>query len=164
MEFRMKPLEIAALVERSIETNRSYGDQFGVRFALEKPDGELRVQGDPDRLHQVLANLLSNAAKFSPKGGTVEVAVRRTDGSVRLAVRDHGPGIPEEFRKRIFQRFAQADSSDTRQKGGTGLGLSICKAIVERHQGIVGFDPAAGGGTVFWFELPLLPAEAPLLA
>jgi PAS domain S-box-containing protein len=164
MEFRMKPLEIAALVERSIETNRSYGDQFGVRFALEKPDGELRVQGDPDRLHQVLANLLSNAAKFSPKGGTVEVAVRRTDGSVRLAVRDHGPGIPEEFRKRIFQKFAQADSSDTRQKGGTGLGLSICKAIVERHQGIVGFDPAAGGGTVFWFELPLLPAEAPLLA
>jgi PAS domain S-box-containing protein len=164
MEFRMKPLEIAALVERSIETNRSYGDQFGVRFAFEKSDRELRVQGDPDRLHQVLANLLSNAAKFSPKGGTVEVSVRRIDGSVRLAVRDHGPGIPEEFRKRIFQKFAQADSSDTRQKGGTGLGLSICKAIVERHQGIVGFDPAAGGGTVFWFEIPLLPAEAPLLA
>jgi signal transduction histidine kinase len=89
------------------------------------------VKGDADRLTQVLANLLSNAAKFSPRGETVRVSLGRRGDSLQLDVSDRGPGIPEEFRPALFQRFAQADSSDRRKKGGTGLGLSISKAIVE---------------------------------
>ncbi len=154
MDFRMKPLDVVPFVRRVVETNRSYGDQFGVSFAVQASEEDLQVTGDPDRLHQVFANLLSNAAKFSPRGAQVEVAVERAGDSVRFSVRDRGAGIPEEFRGRIFQKFAQADSSDSRQKGGTGLGLSICKAIVERHGGEIGFEPAEGGGARFWFALP----------
>jgi signal transduction histidine kinase len=79
----------------------------------------------------------------------------RTDGwAIRVAVQDRGPGIPEDFRDRIFGRFAQADSTASRQKGGTGLGLAICKRLVELMQGHIGFDDRDGGGTSFWFELP----------
>ncbi len=114
----------------------------------------------------MVTNLLSNAMKFSPAGGTVEVHVLRGGLGVRVEVRDRGPGIPEEFRNRIFQKFSQADSSDTRQKGGTGLGLNISRAIVERLGGSIGFDTEAGTGTTFYFELPewkeLPPAAAPV--
>jgi CheY-like chemotaxis protein len=84
----------------------------------------------------------------------VEVSAKRAGPSVRVEVRDHGEGIPEEFRGRIFQKFSQADSSDTRLRGGTGLGLSISKAIIEHLGGAIGFDTRTGWGTNFWFELP----------
>jgi CheY-like chemotaxis protein len=102
----------------------------------------------------VVTNLLSNAMKFSPADGVVEIHVSRSVRQVRVEVRDRGPGIPEEFRKRIFQKFSQADSSDTRQKGGTGLGLNISRAIIERLGGSIGFDTRTGEGTTFFFELP----------
>jgi len=110
-----------------------------------------------------LTNLLSNAAKFSPTGDTVQVEVTSRNETVRVSISDHGPGISDEFRKNIFQKFAQADASTTRQKGGTGLGLSISKAIVERHNGQIGFDTQPGEGTTFYFELPELKASSPLL-
>lgn len=81
------------------------------------------------------------------------VAAASDAGFVRVTVTDRGPGIPEGFRHRVFQRFAQADSSTTRARGGTGLGLSISKAMVERMRGRIGFDTTAGGGTSFYFEL-----------
>ena len=108
-----------------------------------------------DRLIQVLTNILSNAAKFSPRGGRDSVAIRTEADSVRVSVRDHGPGIAPEFQPRIFQRFAQADSSDSRAKGGTGLGLSIAKTIVERLGGSIGFDSAPGEGATFYITLPM---------
>ena len=117
----------------------------------------MRVNGDVDRITQVVANLLSNAAKFSPPGIPVTVTMTPWRSKVRVSVRDQGPGIPEEFRDRIFQKFSQADSSDTRLKGGTGLGLNISKAIVEKHGGSIGFETQVGSGTTFYFELPLLP-------
>jgi signal transduction histidine kinase len=86
----------------------------------------------------------------------VEVSVSSRYDSVRVSVRDHGPGIPEEFRSQIFQKFAQLDSSNSRQRGGTGLGLSITKAIVERHGGEIGFETEMGAGTTFYFDLPQL--------
>jgi signal transduction histidine kinase len=117
---------------------------------------ELYVQADPDRLAQVLVNLLSNAAKFSPDGEVVDVSVVGHRRRARVTVRDRGAGIDEEFQSRIFQRFAQADSSDTRKNAGTGLGLSIAKAIVERLGGTIGFENVDGGGARFFFELPVL--------
>jgi signal transduction histidine kinase len=116
----------------------------------------LRAEVDRDRLTQVLTNLLSNAIKFSEKGSEVLTRLASEGSSVRIVVSDRGAGIPEAFRERIFQRFAQADAADSRRNGGTGLGLSICKTIVEEHGGRIWFDTAEGVGTSFFVELPAL--------
>ena len=118
------------------------------------------VRADPDRLAQVVTNLLSNAIKFSPADTEVEVAIENESNEVRISVRDHGPGISAEFKPRIFERFAQADATNARQRSGTGLGLSIVKQIVERLGGKVSFADAPGGGTVFHVDLPCWKDEA----
>jgi signal transduction histidine kinase len=152
--FRVEPLDWGALLREAIESSRGLMQQFDVTFELEPP-GDLRVQGDPDRLSQVLANLILNAAKFSPPGSPVTVSAGRLPGGfVRTRVRDRGPGIPEDFRSRIFQPFSQAESGDSRTTSGTGLGLAISREIVTRLGGTIGFEDAPGGGTVFWFDLP----------
>ncbi|MGQ0545805.1 MAG: ATP-binding protein [Betaproteobacteria bacterium] len=153
-----EPLELAELLRESLRLNQGFADRFHVRLALEGEVAQAMVRADRKRLMQVMTNLLSNAAKFSPPGGTVEVNVALKDGAVRVDVGDRGPGIPEAFRSRIFGRFAQADSADSRIKGGTGLGLAISKRLVEMMQGQVGFADRAGGGTTFFFELPLMKA------
>ena len=101
-----------------------------------------------------MANLLSNAAKFSPHGGVVEITTEHGEGSLRVLVSDRGPGIPEEFRSKVFDKFSQADASDSRQKSGTGLGLSIVKAIMEKHGGEIGFETEVGAGTTFYVTFP----------
>ena len=154
MEFRFQPTEIGPLLEQAVQANMAYGVEFEVRFVLEDVP-EATVNGDPDRLTQVLTNLLSNAAKFSPAGAEVAITAARRNGTVRLSVRDRGPGVPEEHRDRLFEKFTQADSSDARQKGGTGLGLSISKAIVEKHGGTIGFTTALGEGSTFFVDLPV---------
>ena len=123
------------------------------------------VYADSDRLAQVFANLISNAVKFSPAGEAVDVHMHVAADRVRVEVRDRGPGVPEKFEKQLFERFAQADGSDRRQNSGTGLGLSISKAIVERMNGTIGYERAAGGGSLFYFELPIAKAvvrDAPI--
>jgi signal transduction histidine kinase len=157
MKFVLKPLEIESVVEQAIESTRAYGERLGIPFVLGSRLPGARIYADLDRLIQVLANLLSNAAKYSPSQGSVTVSLSRRSGMIRVAVTDTGPGIPEEFQGRIFQKFSQADSSDTRQKGGTGLGLNISKAIIEKHGGTIGFTTQKGAGTTFYFELPELP-------
>ncbi len=102
---------------------------------------------------QVMANLLSNAAKYSPRGACVEVRMERRRNTVRVSVFNPGPGIPEEFKPRVFDRFAQADSSNSRQRGGTGLGLAICKMIIDRLGGQIGFVSTPGAGATFYFDL-----------
>jgi PAS domain S-box-containing protein len=155
IRLRMAAVPVARLLERAVSLNTPYASQFDVRLELRQPLPDAAVRGDEDRLLQVLTNLMSNAAKFSPAGTAVVVSCETTDHTVRIAVTDHGPGVPEEFRRRIFQKFAQADSKDTRQKGGTGLGLSICKAIVEKLGGTIGYQCEPGQGTTFYFDLPL---------
>jgi len=142
------------VVEQAIEANRAYADGFDVQIRLDPGSGEEEVYADADRLVQIVTNLLSNAIKFSPRDAEVAVTITENAGTVRLAVRDHGPGIPREFRSRIFQKFAQADGTDARQEGGTGLGLSIVRQIVTKLGGSVGFEDAEGGGTIFWVMLP----------
>lgn len=158
MTLELRPVELRSLLERAVADNAGYASEHQVRFEIRGRIPELEVYVDHDRMLQVLANLLSNAAKFSPAGETVAVSAVLANGSARISVEDRGPGIPEEFQQRIFGKFAQADSSDTRQKGGTGLGLSITKAIVESHGGTIGFDTSADKGTVFHFDLPVRSA------
>jgi PAS domain S-box-containing protein len=147
-------LELGELLGESLALNRGFADRFKVRLATVGGLPPVKVGADRKRVLQVMTNLLSNAAKFSPEGATVEVTMESIDGMVRVGVHDSGPGIPESFRGRIFGRFAQADMSHTRQKGGTGLGLAICKRLLEMMGGRIGFADRAGGGTTFWFELP----------
>jgi PAS domain S-box-containing protein len=160
MQFRIEPLDIAIFLRKAIDLNTAYADKYGVRFQLLQPVPHVEVQADAGRLLQVITNLMSNAAKFSPRGGAIDIAAGVRDSMLRVSVRDRGPGIPPEFRDRIFGRFAQADSSDSRQIGGTGLGLSICKVIIEKMRGRVGFDSAPGEGATFYFELPAAQGEA----
>ena len=154
MELKMEKSSLTEIVNDSIKTNKPFADEQKVNFKLTETVPDAFVKGDSNRLVQVLANLLSNAAKFSPEGGTVEISLTRREGNYRVTVSDRGPGVPDEFRDQIFDRFTQADATDTRQKGGTGLGLSITKAIVEKHGGAIGFDTEAGVGTMFFFTLP----------
>ena len=147
-------MRVDELVRESIVLNKAFGERFKVRFEATGGLPQREVNADRKRLLQVMTNLLSNAAKFSPEGQAVEVGAEDRDRMVRISVHDRGSGIPESFRTRIFGRFTQADSTTARQKGGTGLGLAICKRLVEMMQGRIGFDDRPGGGTTFWFELP----------
>ena len=159
LQFDLRELPVDALVRQALQANAAMAAQAGVKLELtDSSDAHIRV--DDHRFLQVMANLLSNAIKFSPAGETVRVSITRNGDFVRIAIRDRGPGIPTEFRARIFQKFAQADSSDTRAKSGTGLGLSIVKAIVERFGGRIDYTTFtragdAETGTTFYFELPL---------
>jgi signal transduction histidine kinase len=153
--FDMKRVEVCPLVEQTIEANRGFAEGYDVRVRLDPECKAVDVRADHDRLAQVVTNLISNAIKFSPPGEEVVVGVETRGKIVRISVRDHGRGVPAEFRPRIFEKFAQADATDARQKGGTGLGLSIVKRIVDRLGGEVGFADAPGGGTVFYVDLPV---------
>ncbi len=154
MDFEFKTVELSCLLKNALEANQGYADEHKVKLIFTNNLGGISFNADENRLLQVFANLISNAVKFSSENETVEVAVSKSGAWIRISVIDHGPGIPTEFHSRIFQRFAQADSSDTREKGGSGLGLSISKAIVEHHGGHIGFDSEPGKGSTFYFELP----------
>jgi PAS domain S-box-containing protein len=146
--------KLGELLRESIVLNKAFGERFKVRFEYKSAGADASVHADRKRLLQIMTNLLSNAAKFSPEGGTVDISLDEAGATLRVGVHDHGPGIPDAFRNRIFGRFAQADSGTARQKGGTGLGLAISKRLVEMMQGRIGFEAREGGGTTFWFELP----------
>lgn len=156
MQYHIVPMPLSNLVKQSLENNQPLAVKYGVSFKCINKLGVVSdtVMGDPERIHQVMTNLLSNAAKFSPPGKPINIIVDSTDVGIRVTVEDYGNGIPLEFRPHIFSKFAQADSSDTRQQGGTGLGLSICKAIIDHHQGQLGYESEPGKGTQFYFILP----------
>jgi CheY-like chemotaxis protein/two-component sensor histidine kinase len=160
MTFAVKPLDLAKLLPQAIEAMQAFGAEHRVTFELAPLPSDPVVMGDEDRVMQIVTNLLSNAAKFSPADGVVRIAVTPLDRRFRISVADQGPGIADEFRERIFGKFAQADSSDTRQKGGTGLGLNIVREIAERLGGAVSFDSVPGHGATFHVDLPIAPATS----
>lgn len=161
MVFESRALDVDEVVRHSVEEMRGLAQKTNITLTVTDLTDGGQVMGDEDRLLQVLGNLLSNAIKYSPAGGTIRITAREKGEHICLAVEDEGPGIPDEFKSRIFSKFAQADSSDSRQKAGTGLGLSISKAIVESMHGTIGFD-SEPGRTVFHVLLPRSYASAPL--
>jgi len=135
--------------------NRAFAERYRVELKAADSLPAACVCADRKRLLQVLTNLISNAAKFSPAGETVDIGLQQQSHSVRVSVQDRGPGIPADFRAKIFTRFSQADAATARQKGGTGLGLAICKHLIELMHGAIGFQDRPGGGTIFWIEIPM---------
>ncbi|WKW11620.1 ATP-binding protein [Pseudogemmatithrix spongiicola] len=160
VQIRHDRVALRPLLETTLNGLDGFSRDAGVHLRLEQiPD--LELIGDSDRLIQVFTNLVSNAVKFTPRDEAVEVSAQVEGESVRVCVRDHGPGIPKEFASRIFGRFQQAGGAESRRSGGTGLGLSIAKGITELHGGRIGFEaPAEGSGSVFYVVLPLAPAAA----
>lgn len=155
MQFSFTELDLCDLMKQAINLNQSYTAQFDV--ALVGDDRQkvpMMVRGDSKRLLQALTNIIANAAKFSPAGGTVTLSIERRGALIRVSVFDRGPGIPESFRAHVFEKFTQADSMDHRKVCGTGLGLNITRHIITAHGGIIDFTTPAEGGTIFFFELP----------
>jgi CheY-like chemotaxis protein/two-component sensor histidine kinase len=154
LTFDMLPVDLRQVLSLALEANRGFAERYGVRLEISSAPEKAIVSADADRLMQVLTNLISNAVKFSPSEGTVSTSIRRNGDHCRISVADRGSGIPEDFKSRIFSKFAQADASATREKGGTGLGLSIVREIITRLGGSVGFEDRPGGGTLFYVDLP----------
>lgn len=154
MQLDIRPLALGAVLDAAVHQSAGFAGEYGVDVRVEPVPPEAGVLADEDRLMQVVTNLLSNAIKFSPRGEAVTLRVTPLDRRYRISVIDRGDGIPEGFRGRIFGKFAQADASDSRQKGGTGLGLSIVREIVVRLGGSVSFDSAPGAGSTFHVDLP----------
>jgi PAS domain S-box-containing protein len=153
--FALHRVEIKAAVANAIEMNQGFAESRAVRLRLDPASIGGEIRADPEWLTKIVTNLLSNAIKFSPAGEEVVVAVERRGETIRITVRDHGHGVPNDFKPRMFEKFAQADATDTRQQGGTGLGLSIVKQIVTRLGGEIGFSDAPGGGAIFQVDLPV---------
>lgn len=155
MTFNPEAIEVESLLEEAIEDIRAFAESCSITLQLgpQIPPG-LQVHGDRDRITQVLNNLLSNAIKFSPDDETVLVDAHREGEFVVVTVADQGPGIPEEFRSRLFDRFTQFDSSSTRRSGGSGLGLSIVKGLVEGMGGTITLNTRVDKGTTFHVHLP----------
>jgi signal transduction histidine kinase len=154
LAMEMRSVELAEVIRQAVEASTGYAETYDVRF-LQQSTGEIGcVMADPHRLVQVLTNLLSNAAKFSPRGADVLLRISAAARTMRVEVEDSGAGIPPAFRSRIFAKFAQADSTAQRRFEGAGLGLHIARKLIEAMGGNIGFSTVVGQGTVFHIEIP----------
>lgn len=155
LELKLKHIEVKDLVEHAFSATQGMAHEAGIELEHQMMFTG-KVKCDADRIVQILTNFLSNAIKFSKRGSKVILDVERSRKMVRFSVSDEGEGIPESEMHKLWGRFQQLDSSDTRQKGGTGLGLAISKGLAEQHGGNVGVASEVGRGTTFWVELPIL--------
>jgi PAS domain S-box-containing protein len=156
--LRVEPNQLLPVLEAGLKSERPHAAAGGILLSIVDEAPGATVLADRDRLVQVTTNLLSNAIRYSPRGAEVRIRLSRRGRDVRVSVVDRGPGVPEEFRARLFQKFSQADASDARRKTGTGLGLAICKTILANLGGTIGYEPTPDGGATFHFELPDLRA------
>ena len=155
LELRREPLDLRQIAEEAVATVRPLADERRQAIRLRATPQPCRVDGDRRRLEQIVLNLLTNAVRYGPAGGNIRVGVGPgPDRSVRLTVRDDGPGIPPREQRAIFERFYRLDNEQTRRTTGTGLGLPIAHALAELHGGRVGLESRAGRGTTFFVSLP----------
>ncbi|MGJ8616070.1 MAG: PAS domain-containing sensor histidine kinase [Sulfitobacter sp.] len=159
MDFDIKDVDLSDLVSETDQANMMLRQRFAVKTELIGTDTPVNLHTDPNRIIQVLTNLLSNAYKFSKPNSRILISVDDEPDHVRVAVQDEGPGIPQDEQHKIFDRFADMTNSDRKTKGGTGLGLNICKAIIENLGGTIGFETEEGVGSTFYFTLPKEPAK-----
>jgi PAS domain S-box-containing protein len=156
MQFDLKVQPVYPLIVQALENNSTYAQQYQVELELITTDDFLKVNVDGHRFQQVLSNLLSNAAKFSPANSKVVIQILNTGSNIRIEIKDQGVGISQAAQKKLFEKFYQVDSSNTRQKGGTGLGLAISKELMEAMHGSIGVISEEGKGSCFYIELPLI--------
>jgi PAS domain S-box-containing protein len=157
LRLDVRPVELAPIIESVVDGVRPAADARGIHLQTTLDSLTSPINGDPDRLQQIIWNLLTNAIKFTPKGGRVEVRLERVESHVELTIKDTGQGIDTELLPHVFDRFRQSDSSSTRRQGGLGLGLSIVRQLVELHGGTVEAEsPGEGAGTTFKAILPLM--------
>ncbi len=159
VKLRSDTVNLSSLVNEAVAANEGYASELGVTFCTTGVELPVLVLGDYNRLMQVMANLMSNAAKFSPIGEQVDVFLSLSGPNARISVSDHGAGIPDSARGTIFERFTQVVSSEPRGNRGSGLGLNISKSIIEQHKGSIGFTSKVGEGSTFFFDLPLKSTE-----
>ncbi|MGE0679316.1 MAG: ATP-binding protein [Candidatus Binatia bacterium] len=152
--YHFETITLTSLLRDALEVFRADESQHSLR--LEAPDNLSPVRADADRLHQVLANLVSNAIKFSPKGGTVIIRARQTADQIVVEVADQGVGIPPDVITQLFQKFYRVDNTETRSIGGTGLGLALVKDIITAHSGQVWVESQLNVGSSFFFSLPIV--------
>ena len=153
MDFSQSTLDLRDLLREAAEANAGYGEECQVHFVVNDWGSAAEVHGDSARLMQVMSNLMSNAAKFSPAGADVKLYIQDCAGAWRVCVEDHGPGIPESAHKTLFDSFFQVEDVQEQSRPGTGLGLTISKKIIQRHGGRIAFETELGKGSVFYFEL-----------
>jgi len=154
IQFNFEKCLITDLINDAVELNKPYAQKYNIGFQVENSIPEVFVDADKERFIQIMSNLLSNAAKYSHEGDKVKVGACLEKNELIVSVTDHGLGMPEEFKDRIFTKFAQADNSDSREKEGTGLGLYLTKKMIEKHNGIISFKTKQGEGTTFFVHLP----------
>jgi PAS domain S-box-containing protein len=160
LQLKTAPLDLVTVVDGALDAVRPAMEAKEIKVETIIDAGLRMITGDADRLQQVVWNLLSNAAKFSPSGGKVEIHVSQNGGQVQIQVSDTGPGIAPEFLPHVFERFRQADGSTTRTHGGLGLGLAIVRHLVELHGGVINAENRKEGtGAVFTLRLPLPSGE-----
>jgi two-component system phosphate regulon sensor histidine kinase PhoR len=159
--FRVSPCstDLAQIIAECVRIMHPLIDKHEQTINVALPGSLPQVQADPKRIAQVMINLLSNANKYSPDRTEIFLSAKTTDELIRVSVANRGTGIPAERHKSIFQRFSQLDQINNDTQGGAGLGLSVVKAIVEAHGGEVGVEDHPGGGSVFWFTLPMADRE-----
>jgi signal transduction histidine kinase len=156
LELEIQPVDLVAVITTALDVVRPSAQAKGISIISNLDMLAGQITGDPDRLQQVIWNLLTNAIKFTPYGGRVEITLKRADPHIAIVVRDNGKGIEPEFMPHIFERFRQSDMSSTRRIGGLGLGLALVKHLVELHGGTIEAESAgAGCGATFTFRLPL---------
>jgi signal transduction histidine kinase len=161
LAFHLSETDLRGVMRDVIEQNGPFAEEAGVSLHLAMADQALIARTDPDRLFQAVTNLVSNAAKFSPAGSTVTLSLDMAGDRACIRVTDQGPGIPADFRHRLFDRFARSDDSrDKPNLPGTGLGLAISKSLIERLGGTIRLDDAVAQGAAFEILLPLRAAQA----
>jgi signal transduction histidine kinase len=155
LSIRPQPTEVAPLIEDVVRTMRAQTEAASQAMTEQVEPGLPQINVEPDRIRQILVNLLTNAHEYTPEGASIGIAARAVGAEVEISVSDNGPGIPPDQLERIFERFTRGDAGLTQRVGGTGLGLAISKSLVELHGGSIGVESTVGQGSTFHVRLPI---------